>query len=66
MCKLFFRKKELCERKRKFPSTKGRQLADDFGISEQAVSKILKRSSHCERRFVKRRIWSDDYCGTDM
>jgi len=46
MCKLFFRKKELCERKRKFPSTKGRQLADDFGISEQAVSKILKRSSH--------------------
>jgi len=42
----FFRKRELCEKKRNFPSIKGRELAEDFGISEQAVSKILKRSSH--------------------
>ena len=43
---IFFRKKELCEKKWDFPSIKGRELAEDFGISEQAVSKILKRSSH--------------------
>jgi len=42
----FFRKRELCEKKRNFPSIKGRELAEDFGISEQAVSKILKRSSY--------------------
>ncbi|CAG8596952.1 10827_t:CDS:2, partial [Ambispora gerdemannii] len=39
-------KKQLCEKKWDFPSIKGRELAKDFGISEQAVSKILKRSRY--------------------
>lgn len=39
-------KKELCEKKRNNPNLKGVNLAKEYGISEQSVSDILKRSEH--------------------
>ncbi|CAG8540125.1 2038_t:CDS:2 [Dentiscutata heterogama] len=39
-------KKELCEKKRNNPNLKGVNLAKEYGISEQSVSDILKRSEY--------------------
>ncbi|CAH1769644.1 417_t:CDS:2, partial [Entrophospora sp. SA101] len=38
-------KKELCEKKRDNPNIKGVELAQEYGISVQSVSDILKQSS---------------------